>query len=695
MSVLMPAPEHHRLQSVPAGGPLTGQRIAVAPAALPAGTGPGGVPALLTVGSGTAQVPAAVRLVPLAAVPEGIVAVNDDLAEQLGLGEGTVQPAWRLDPVPVEPVRSLTLESSVEAPFDDLARELSGAGLPGTLLWVPPQEHAELWLDVQGSAAYRVRALEAGGRRGVLAEIGERTDVELFVSSARNGVDIVILADCSGSMSVPDVPEISEGGVYGGSNGSGRLRGRPRMDVLRSALNDLLAMRLGISGRVSRFAMLKFTHGTAHVFPRAGGMAELDAGSDGPAVEEFRNAVALLRPENAGTDIGNALHEAANLLYLHGKPGNERLIVLVSDGAHWTRRGDEGVGEVVYAAKEPVSLMEHLHDNTDVRLHAVGISTLAMYRRWLAEGNQGGDAFVPNHELLQQLVRVGGGDEAAIGGFDVLARYFSGLGAGMTRRVSPGQARHPRQGAPLPPQLAEALRDLAGRRQDDAGSGADRGTTVDVRQLGIRLLECAGNTIRESRRALGSPLLRHKPVEIAVSKAVYTLETRPSPTFDRDMVSSFTPAALASVPPALAGSLHAVGGHLGLLRAARGENWDAGRRIEWVAGLADVLEGLAASLASLPDVAGPASPSTAGTRPIDDVPVPPAYGDGRGEDPPSGHAIARDGSTAASRQGHADDGRTETGPYVPAAAQRPTGQDAGSDAPSSVTAPLLRYRGEE
>lgn len=692
MSVPMPSPERHRLHSVPTGGPLTGQRIGVAPAALPAGAGPRGVPALLTVGSGTSQVPVAVRLVPLDAVPEGVVAVNEDLAEQFGLGEGAVQPAWRLDSVPVEPVRSLTLESSVEASFDELAREVSGAGLPGMLLWVPPQENAELWLDAQGSAAYRVRALDAGGRRGVLAEIGERTDVELFVSSARNGVDIVILADCSGSMSVPDVPEISEGGVYGGSHGSGRLRGRPRMDVLRNALSDLLAMRLGISGRVSRFAMLKFTHSTAHVFPRAGGMAELDAGSDGPAVEEFRNAVALLRPENAGTDIGNALHEAANLLYLHGKPGNERLIVLVSDGAHWTRRGDEGVGEVVYAAKEPVSLMEHLHDNTDVRLHAVGISTLAMYRRWLAEGNQGGDAFVPNHELLQQLVRVGGGDEAAIGGFDVLARYFSGLGAGMTRRVSLGQARQPRRDVSLPPQLAEALRGLAGRRRGGAGTGAARGTAPDVRQLGIRLLECAGNAIRESRRALGSPLLRHKPVEIAVSKAVFTLETRPSPTFDRDMASSFTPAALTSVPPALAGSLHALGTHLEMLRAARGEAWDTGRRIDWVGGLADALEALVASLASLPDAAGP---STTGTPRTADVPAPTDRGGGRDQDAPSGHGVAPDGVAAAPRP---DDGaydRTESGPYVPAAARRPTGADAPAQQPSSVTTPLLRYRGEE
>ncbi|WP_405804041.1 VWA domain-containing protein [Streptomyces sp. NBC_00210] len=693
MNVPMPSPDRHRLHSVPAGGPLTGQRIGVCPAALP-GAGPMGVPALLTVGSATAQVPAAVRLVPLAAVPEGVIAVNEDLARQLGLGEGTEQPAWRLDAVPVEPVKSLTLESSVEAPFDVLARELSDAGLPGMLLWIPPQESAELWLDVQGSASYRVKALEAGGRHGVLVEIGERTDVELFVSSARNGVDIVILADCSGSMSVPDVPEISEGSSYGGHYGAAR---RPRMDVLRNALSDLLAMRLGISGRVSRFAMLKFTHTTAHVFPRAGGMAELDAGSAGPAVEEFRNAVALLRPEDAGTDIGNALHEAANLLYLHGKPGNERLIVLVSDGAHWTRRGNDGVGEVVYAAKEPVSLMEHLHRNTKVRLHAVGISTLAMYRRWIADGNRGGEVFEPNHELLQQLVRVGGGDEAAIGGFDVLTRYFSGLGAGMTRRVVVGAARHARPDAQLPPHLAEALHRLAEQLRESAARGTARDSEPDVQQLGFRLLESAGNAIRESRRALGTPLFRHKAAQFAVHKAVFTLETRPSPTFDRDMASSFTPARLAATPPALNSALAAIGTLLDQLRAPQNGPKDAGRRIEWVGELTGALEELAAALATLPDAPGPATAPEGSGSAAASVPVAPEP-NGYAHDVPADHATRPEGAPAGHVPPQNGYDPTYSGPYPPAAPAAagypPTAPDPAAQPPTG-TSSVLRYRGEE
>ncbi|MFE6622775.1 VWA domain-containing protein [Streptomyces sp. NPDC057740] len=681
MSVPMPGADRHRLHLVPAEGPLTGQRIGVPAGNLSAHPGHDGLPALLTLNATVDPVSAAVRLVPLAAVPDGVVAVNEDLAARLGFEEGSEVRDWRLDAVPVEPVKSLTLESSVEAPFDVLAREIGEAGLPGTLLWIPPQEDAELWVDVPGSASFRVRGLEAGGRRGVLVEIGERTDVELFVSSARNGVDIVILADCSGSMSVPDIPEYSEGSAYGGYS----ARGRPRMDVLRSALNDLLEMRLRISGRVSRLAMLKFTHVTEHVFPRDGGMAELDAGSTGPAVEEFRNAVAVLRPEDAGTDIGNALHEAANLLYLHGKPGNERLIVLVSDGAHWSRRGNDGVGEVVYADREPVSLMEYLHVNTKVRLHAVGVSTMAMYRRWIAAGNRGGEVFEPNHELLQQLVRVGGGDDAAIGGFDVLARYFSGLGAGMTRRVSLGRSRRPRPDGTLPPRLDQALRLLAEQHRANASAGSAHQATHDARTLGQRLLESTGVAIGESRRALGRPLFRDEPVRMAVNRAVVTLQTRPHPTFERDLASAFSPARLAAVPAELADPLDTLGTLLEQLRAARQNGaWDAGRRIAWVDELATAMDALVAALKSLPDAQRPPADS-AGTA-----------GPGRDEharEPSPGPHGARP-APVPQRDGHDSAG---TGSQAPAAATpgTPTPAAREADQPTPTTMPLFRYRGEE
>jgi hypothetical protein len=107
------------------------------------------------------------------------------------------------------------------------------------------------------------------------------------------------------------------------------------MEALQRALRQLLEMRLRTAGRVARIALVRFTTDCAVRFPKGGGMAELNAGAPDAVVREFREAVALLTPEEAGTDIGQALHYAAQLLHTHGRPGNDRLVVLVSDGATW------------------------------------------------------------------------------------------------------------------------------------------------------------------------------------------------------------------------------------------------------------------------------------------------------------------------------------------------------------------------
>ena len=108
---------------------------------------------------------------------------------------------------------------------------------------------------------------------------------------------------------------------------------------------------------MSRVALLAFNSRTEPKFPRGGGMTQLDAGSPPEVIRQFSEAVTLLRPEG-GTLIGNALHAAADLLYQHGHPGNERLIVLVSDGADWKPRGEQGIGEIMEAVSEPIGLSE-------------------------------------------------------------------------------------------------------------------------------------------------------------------------------------------------------------------------------------------------------------------------------------------------------------------------------------------------
>ncbi|ONI89694.1 hypothetical protein ALI22I_14425 [Saccharothrix sp. ALI-22-I] len=469
----------HRLAVVPGGGPIAGNRIGLA-----AGDGSG--PCLMSVRSTTGWLRTAVFAAESDAVPPGQVAVDDELAVAWDV-DASDRPDWLLDRMTPVPIRRLVLELPTERDPADAARDIAKAGLVGTLLWIPAGD-VDVSLPIDG-VPHRVREIDLGGRTDVVASLTRDTVVELHASAVRAGVDIVVLADSSNSMSVDDLPVGVESRRFFGSS----QRWITRMEALKRSLQELLDIRLQISGRVSRLALLEFNHQVRHRFPRQGGMAQLDGSSPESLVQDFRHAVALLRP-NGGTNIGNALHEAANLLYQHGRPGNEKLIVLVSDGANWTPRGDQGIGEVVHTVEEPVSLVAHLHRDVGIRLHAIGISTAELFHR---RGQyQPNETIVPNHALLEELVKVGGGDPTTVGGLDVLADYFAGLGGGIIHRVGERLGEPARPG-PLPERTRLAL-----DRLRSVG-------TIDWDQrraeLSGRISELVGRCDTESQRVLGSP----------------------------------------------------------------------------------------------------------------------------------------------------------------------------------------------
>jgi hypothetical protein len=76
-----------------------------------------------------------------------------------------------------------------------------------------------------------------------------------------------------------------------------------------------------------------------------------------------------------------------------------------------------------------------------IKLHAIGIGDDVSFHSWWdryqrpTKKDDPHVSIVPNHRLLSELVRVGGGDPQRVGGLEVLREYFAGLGEGVTRRV--------------------------------------------------------------------------------------------------------------------------------------------------------------------------------------------------------------------------------------------------------------------
>jgi Mg-chelatase subunit ChlD len=398
---------------------------------------------------------AGVRVAPYDEVPPDVLVVPESLATRLGLHKDT---GWQLVTAPAVPLTSLTLEAMVEEPADDLWRAVRGGGdLAGQCLWTGVDIGSNV-LEI-GSRQFRVRAIDETGRKE-LREIVSSTEIELFLPAARVGLDVVILADCSGSMEVDDLPVSAERVGWSGTSYQMRL------DALKEALLRMLQARLRTAGRESRIALLRFATETEQRFPPGEGMVPLDASSPRELITGFEQAVRYLNV-SGGTDIAGALLRAAELLDRHGKPGNDRLIVLVSDGRPWVAKTADATGEVVFAVDDPVSLMSHLHRRRNIRVHAIGISNNDLYDAWLRRNRYPDrQGLRPDHPLLERLVGVGGGDPTRIGGIDVLEGYFGGLGAGLTRHVG-----NPAEAAARP--LAASTLSLL--RQSAADDTAERG----------------------------------------------------------------------------------------------------------------------------------------------------------------------------------------------------------------------------
>lgn len=432
----------------PAGGTLDSGVVGINPSTSPTPT----VAVLVSKpGDVLSRQSRAVHVQPLGEVPPGAVAIGRQLADELELREHDT--AWWLSSSMARMVLAteLELEVTVDRSVEAVSKELGqSTELAGKLLYLSKGQAVDsLSLELSG-AHYRVRHVSPApdGTTACVYQFGPATTVTLFSSGMRTPVDIVVLADISGSMNADDIKESEEVVEVERSSFFGlrkrmemvtRVKRITRIAAVKRALHNLLLIRRASPGRVSRIAVVAFDHECRVCFPHAGGMAELDESSPDEVVEEYRNAVALLRSDGGTTNIGRALHFAGKLLAQHSAPGNDRLVVLISDGADWHRQGDDATGEMVYGVQEPVSLMEELSTLMGIRLHALGVSTTEIFGPWWQEkypGQSPDKAIVPNHELLQELVKVGGGDPSRIGNTDVLLEYFEGLGKGVTRSIA-------------------------------------------------------------------------------------------------------------------------------------------------------------------------------------------------------------------------------------------------------------------
>jgi hypothetical protein len=128
---------------------------------------------------------------------------------------------------------------------------------------------------------------------------------------------------------------------------------------------------------------------------------EITTGNQVLIIDACRDEYSSRSPFNSSID--DAAGQAKDALDMHFREGNEKLILLLSDGADWRAEQDIRKGvELVAASSDPALLAESLHYESDIRFYSVAISNRENVLRYEPR-HAGKPQFVPNVELLQQI----------------------------------------------------------------------------------------------------------------------------------------------------------------------------------------------------------------------------------------------------------------------------------------------------
>jgi hypothetical protein len=337
-------------------------------------------------------------------VESGTVLINEGFLNSTGFQVGD-ERFWSLKPgVTVVPIREAVIElvveqGNVEREIADLRKQRRDYFLQRCILLEPGRTVKDLSLPILGRGYFNFRSIlpspEALRSKTALV-FDDNTGLNLFVPHRKSGVDMVVVVDASNSMDLSD---------YVGADG----RPRSRIEGVKVALEALLRRRLTSGSRVSRIAAMLFGSNTRMLYPLEPGMVELRTQAQ---LLEFGNCIRYLNSvglERLGVDrthtqISGALRYATELLDYHAQENNEKVVVLLSDGADWTE-DSEGVseGEIVRTSHDPAVLADSLHFDSQVRIHTVSISDEQALRRHEDRKYWSQGWAIPNKTLLRKI----------------------------------------------------------------------------------------------------------------------------------------------------------------------------------------------------------------------------------------------------------------------------------------------------
>jgi hypothetical protein len=379
-----------------------------------------------------------VRLRVEANVPAGQIQVNQHFASHIGLRPNASR-FWAIKRFPqIVSLRKVVLEPDAE--LDDIEQECDVLRhrrddfFTHRSLFVKKNVDQEsLSLYVAEKGYFRLRSIEPDLQTiqsDTILVFKEQTQLELFVPLRKKAVDMVILVDVSTSMDFCDY-------VDANNHKGSRLMG------VQKALQALFERRLAAESRVSNIAILVFSSEIASLFPPASlTMTEVKQATRPDIQKSLRMLNATYLSENVlyrgGTNLVAALHKAMDTFDMCSQEENERLLLLLSDGADWTRNTDENRdGEVSGMTDDPVEMAEISHHNSNIRIHTVAISDEQTFKRYITDPRHiNNKKAIPNTRLLRAIANSTRGKYYESPDAKVLTKLFDELGQGIRYQLT-------------------------------------------------------------------------------------------------------------------------------------------------------------------------------------------------------------------------------------------------------------------
>lgn len=371
----------------------------------------------------------AARIIVSADVTPGTVQINQHFMADIGFQQND-ERFWFVQSAPaILPIQSVVIEHPLDQGFvdreiKDLQIKRNDFFVKRCMLVEPGKDIKDLTLRMLGRASFYFRDIQpipTNLREKSILVFNESTQITLFIPHRKSGVDIVVIVDGSGSMGIEDF-------IYGG-------RRRARLEGVKIALDLLFQVKLVSGSRVASIASIVFGKNAKMLYPFEAEMKKIVDESQIVSIREsikHVNDVGLSKigVDRKGTVISNALIMASDLLDMYAQENNEKMIVLLSDGADWQEDSkDKGIGEVVVTRNDPAVLADSMHLDSNIRIHTIAISDEATFLRYYPD-EQGKVGSTPNTRLLRRIAESTDGMFLESPSADLLARIFEELGVG-------------------------------------------------------------------------------------------------------------------------------------------------------------------------------------------------------------------------------------------------------------------------